>query len=129
MGIFDRLKRKTVKSKPAEPEIKIAVAPKNEVPVSDKGGNSHLILVRPLLTEKSLSRASEGRYVFMVNKNANKPEIRKSIQKLYHVTVEQVKIINLPSKKRRYGKASGETSAHKKAVVILKKGEKIPGIV
>ncbi|OGE78349.1 MAG: 50S ribosomal protein L23 [Candidatus Doudnabacteria bacterium RIFCSPHIGHO2_01_FULL_46_14] len=87
------------------------------------------VLVKPLLSEKGTHLASTGRYVFMVKKQANKPEIKKSIQRVYKVHVEGIRIVNLPAKKRRYGRASGQTSEHKKAIITLKKGEKIPGII
>lgn len=87
------------------------------------------ILVRPVLSEKGTSLASEGKYVFAVYPQANKSEIRKSIESIYEVQVKKVQIINLPGKRRRYGRSIGRTQAWKKAIVTVRKGEKIPGII
>lgn len=130
MGIFDRLKGKKAEAGktadvPAKAGNQTDPAPASSTVVAHTSD----VLVKPLLSEKGTHFASTGRYVFIVARNANKPEIKKSIQRVYKVHVEAVKIVNLPSKKRRYGRTSGETSEHKKAIIILKKGEKIPGII
>ena len=131
MGLFDKFKKgKTAPAK--EPEVKIAepqqkAEPKSEPQVT--GQYREDLLVKPLLSEKGMHFASIGRYVFVVKRKASKPEIKKSIQKIYSVHVEDVKIVNLPAKKRGSGQRVGMTSAIKKAIVILRKGEKLPGIV
>lgn len=129
MGLFDKFKGK--KNEAAKAADVPAQAGSQASPAPGAVGVSHTseVLVKPLLSEKGTHFASTGRYVFIVTRNANKPEIKKSIQRVYKVHVESVKIVNLPSKKRRYGRTSGETSEHKKAIIILKKGEKIPGII
>jgi len=135
MSIFDKLKGKKAEAEKADVPAKAGnqteVAKSSEKTSSAASVIAHTsdVLVKPLLSEKGTHLASTGRYVFMVTKNANKPEIKKSVQQVYKVHVESVRIINLPSKKRRYGRTSGETSEHKKAIITLKKGEKIPGIV
>lgn len=131
MGILDKLKGKKAEA----PKADVAQDLKTETATASKAAQTPAmfggaqILVRPLLSEKGTHFAASGKYVFIVNRKANKPEIKKSIQKIYNVHVEDVKIINLPSKKRRYGMTSGETSAFKKAIVVLRSGEKIPGII
>ena len=134
MGILDKLKGKKtdVQAQSPEPQTNAGNHADERRPVSvspHTAQRQSAILVRPLLSEKGAHFASTGKYVFIVNRKANKPEIKKSIQKIYNVHVEDVKIINLPSKKRRYGMTSGETSAFKKAIVVLRSGEKIPGII
>lgn len=135
MGLFDKFKRK--KEQPAA-DVAVALRAEPEKPADENRNVSvgprlsqreSAILVKPWLSEKGTHFASKGRYVFEVNMDANKPEIRKSVEKIYKVHVEDVKIIHLPSKKRRSGRSMGQTSAFKKAVIILRKGDKIPGII
>lgn len=86
------------------------------------------ILVKPIVTEK-MSEQSEklNRYGFIVNKDANKIQIKKAVEQFYNVTVENVNTITYgPKRKTRYTKAgliSGKTNAFKKAIVTLAKGE------
>ncbi|MDR2533680.1 MAG: 50S ribosomal protein L23 [Tannerellaceae bacterium] len=89
------------------------------------------IIVKPLITEK-LTVMNEQRgncYGFCVAPSANKPTIKKAIEEIYKVTVEAVYTINYRGKQRkRYTKSgiiSGRQTSFKKAIVILKKGERI----
>lgn len=83
------------------------------------------ILKAPHVTEKAMGLGRENKYIFKVTPNANKPEVKKAIQELYGVKVNDVNIINIPRKKRRLGRSEGFKSGFKKAVVTLKQGEKI----
>lgn len=86
------------------------------------------ILLGPIITEKSMGSTAKGKYVFRVNDNANKQEIAKEVKKAYKVDVEQVNVINVRSKERRFRfKQVGQTIAWKKAVVSIKKGQRIEG--
>lgn len=67
----------------------------------------------------------ENKYVFKVFSKANKKEIKKDIEDSYGVDVENVKIINVPKKKRKLGKQKGWRKGYKKAVIKVKKGQKI----
>ena len=87
------------------------------------------ILKAPIVTEK-MNAVSEklGRYGFLVDKNANKIQIKKIVEKTYGVTVESVNTMNYYGKtKVRYTKAviKGKKNALKKALVTLKKGDTI----
>jgi len=88
------------------------------------------ILIKPIVTEKMTGQA-EGlnRYGFIVNRNANKLQIRKAVESLYNVSVESVNtIINGGKRKSRFTKAgviSGSTGMSKKAIVTIAKGESI----
>jgi large subunit ribosomal protein L23 len=88
------------------------------------------ILIRPLVTEK-MERLGEklNQYGFVVEKSANKLEIKKAIEELYGVTVDSINTIRYAGKlKSRYTKSgflSGRTNSFKKAIVTLKEGEKI----
>ena len=59
---------------------------------------AHEILLRPILSEKGTSLAGAGKYVFAVQPRANKTEVKKSIQTVYEVHVEDVKIVKMPGK-------------------------------
>ena len=87
------------------------------------------VLVKPLITEKVSSLNETGKYGFVVEKNANKVQIKKEVEKMYGVNVEKVATMIQPGKTRkRYAKSrviSGTTSSYKKAIVTLAEGEVI----
>lgn len=85
------------------------------------------IIDRVLLTEKG-TRLTEGenKYLFKVDRRANKLEIKRAVEALFKVKVEDVNTMNRKGKKKRERTASyGTTAAWKKAVVTLKAGESI----
>ena len=78
------------------------------------------IIVRPLITEKSMDTVAEKRYSFEVAKNATKPEIAAAVEAMFKKTkVVKVNIINMKKKPKRYGVHFGYTSEWKKAIVTL----------
>lgn len=85
------------------------------------------ILVRPLVTEKASEGNEKGKYGFVVERKANKVEIKKAIEKMYGVNVESVNTINYLGKmKRKYTKAkvvAGRMASYKKAIVTVAEGE------
>ncbi len=88
------------------------------------------VLVRPVITEKVNSQMEKsGRYTFVVDKKANKLEIKKAIEEFYGVKVTEVNTIVVPGKvKNRFTKGgfiSGVKSSYKKATVTLADGESI----
>lgn len=88
------------------------------------------IIVKPVITEKMTGQSDKfNRYGFYVNKSANKIEIKNAVEKMYNVTVVEVRTMNTPGKvKRRMTRAGvqqGRVGKHKKAVVSLKQGETI----
>ncbi len=83
------------------------------------------VLRRPHISEKATNLAEKGFYVFRVEKIACKKEIKKEIEKRYGVSVLSVRIINIPSKKRRVGRTEGTKKGYKKAIVKVKKGQNI----
>ncbi len=86
------------------------------------------ILINPIITEKSMSETASGKYTFKVNSKTNKQEVAKAIEKTYKVDVISVNIINVSGKTRRFRfKQVGRTADWKKAIVQLKKGQKISG--
>jgi large subunit ribosomal protein L23 len=88
------------------------------------------VIVKPIITEKMTAMGEKlNRYGFIVQKEANKLEIKKGVEQLYGVTVKAVNTIRYAGKaKSRYTKAgfvSGRTNAYKKAIVTLAEGENI----
>ena len=88
------------------------------------------ILKKPIITEK-MTKAGEklGMYGFIVDKNANKIQIKNEVQKVYNVTVESVNTMRyygkLKSRNTKAGNITGSKGVFKKAVITLKKGETI----
>ncbi|MCB0569947.1 MAG: 50S ribosomal protein L23 [Phaeodactylibacter sp.] len=88
------------------------------------------ILIKPLITEKAeMLSDKRNQYSFVVNKGANKIEIRKAVEAMYQVTVESVNTLVMPGKEKnrstRSGLIRGRKPAFKKAVVTLIAGEEI----
>ena len=88
------------------------------------------IIKKPVITEKMTAISEKlNKYAFIVEKNANKYQIKDAIEKLYNVKVEAVNTMNYDGKKKsRYTKAgliTGRRPAFKKAVVTLKEGDTI----
>lgn len=92
---------------------------------SDQAYGSYNIIVRPHISEKSVSQNSNGKYVFEVYSRANKISIASAIETTYGVKVEKVNKITVPAKKRRYRRIEGKKSSYNKAVVTLKQGQEI----
>ena len=88
------------------------------------------VLVKPLITEKMTDLAEKkGQYGFVVNRKANKLEVKKAVEDMYGVTVQSVNTMIIPGKKRSRNTKTkfiiGRTSAVKKAIVTLAEGESI----
>ncbi len=83
------------------------------------------ILKKPVISEKSFAKAEEGKYVFVVDMDANKIEIAGTIEKLFKVTVVNVRTVVVKGKVKRVGRKYGKRSDFKKAYVTLKAGDKI----
>lgn len=86
-----------------------------------------IILKRPIITEKSMLLAKNGLFTFEVDKNANKLQIAKMVAEKFNVKVVKVKVINVKGaqKSQRRTRKLYTTAGFKKAMVQLKKGEKI----
>ncbi len=87
---------------------------------------SPFLIKKPWVTEKSTAGAERGKYVFIVNGRATKPEIRKAVKEIYNVEVVSVNVVNRPPKRKRFGAGlKGSQEGYRKAVVTLKDGQKI----
>ena len=82
------------------------------------------IVIRPIITEKSMAGNAEKKYTFEVHKDANKIEIAKAVAELFGVEVKKVNTLNVRGKFRRQGRYEGYTRSWKKAVVTLTEGSK-----
>ena len=79
----------------------------------------HDIIIKPIITEKSMEDMSFNKYTFMVDKKANKTEIKKAIETIFGVKVEKVNTMNMLGKIKRQGMHSGRRPSWKKAIVKL----------
>ena len=87
--------------------------------------NFNDIIVQPIISEKSTTLADFDKYVFKVNISANKIVIKKAIKHLFNVEPISVNVIVSRGKEKRIKYRKGNRSAFKKAIVTLKKGDKI----
>jgi len=87
------------------------------------------VLIKPLITEKVSALNESGKYGFIVDKRANKIQIKQEVEKMYGVTVESVNTMRYPGKtKARYTKSrviTGRTPSYKKAIVTVAEGDVI----
>lgn len=88
------------------------------------------ILIKPIITEKITDQGEKlNRFGFIVNKDANKIQIKKAVESLYNVTVDSINTMVYAGKsKSRYTKTGivrGKTAAFKKAIITLKEGDTI----
>lgn len=86
-----------------------------------------IILLRPIITEKTLHLADQRQYTFEVDRRANAIQIAKAVAAEYQVTVRAVRTLNMAGEVRRFRRGVGRTRSWKKAVVTVAKGSKISG--
>jgi len=77
------------------------------------------------ITEKATDLTAKNQYIFNIFKNANKKQIKDSIEDIYGVNVISVNIINIHGKKKRMGRRQGWQPGYKKAIVKIREGQKI----
>ncbi|NCO67136.1 MAG: 50S ribosomal protein L23 [Nitrospirae bacterium CG_4_10_14_0_8_um_filter_41_23] len=88
--------------------------------------NLYTIIKKPLFTEKGSSlKELQNKILVEVSRDANKVDIKKSVEEIFKVKVEKVSTINLKGKWKKYGRSIGKRPDRKKAVITLKKGEKL----
>ncbi|QOV19765.1 50S ribosomal protein L23 [Blautia liquoris] len=82
--------------------------------------NYYDVILKPVVTEKSMSSMGEKRYTFLVHPEANKTQIKDAVEKMFDGTkVKSVNTMNVLGKKKRRGMVVGKTAKTKKAVVSL----------
>lgn len=78
------------------------------------------VLLKPVVTERSMAMMGEKKYTFLVHPQANKIQIREAVEKMFDGTkVEKVHTINQVGKTKRRGMSLGKTAKKKKAIVTL----------
>ncbi|MBR5342013.1 MAG: 50S ribosomal protein L23 [Erysipelotrichaceae bacterium] len=88
--------------------------------------NARDIIVRPLVTEKTMStQDNQNTVVFEVKKGTNKIQIKQAVEEIFNVKVDYVNVVNQKPKTKRMGRYVGKTNHLKKAYVKLKEGYKI----
>ncbi len=83
------------------------------------------IIKERVISEKAFSAQDVGKYVFVVDKKANKPEVKKAIESIFDVHVEKVSILNTKGKVKVSKGIKGRKPSFKKAIVTLKEGESL----
>jgi large subunit ribosomal protein L23 len=128
--------KKAVKEEKAKEALKKEEKPREEraekKPSSDflkrtkKGEKiAPFVLLSPHIAEKPTRLAELNQYVFKVYPKANKPLVKRAVEEVYGVEVVKVRIVNIPSKRRRLGRTVGRKKGYKKAIVTVKAGQKI----
>ena len=84
------------------------------------------VIIKPIVSEKSYTLATVGKYTFRVHPDAHKTQIKQAIEELFGVGVVEVRTSSVPSKPKRRGYTAGRTREWKKAVVQVRQGETIP---
>ncbi|MBE6753606.1 MAG: 50S ribosomal protein L23 [Ruminococcaceae bacterium] len=87
--------------------------------------NARDIIIRPVITERSMKGITENKYTFEVARSANKIEIKKAVEECFPGTiVAKVRTMNVRGRLRRQGRTEGYTPSWKKAIVTLAEGSK-----
>ena len=81
--------------------------------------NSRSVLLKPVVSEKSYALMAANKYTFRVHPDANKTQVRKAVEEIFGVRVEDVRTVNVRSKPKRRGWTSGRSREWKKAIVEL----------
>ena len=82
--------------------------------------NVYDIIKRPVITEQSMESVADKKYVFMVDINSNKTEIKAAVETIFEVKVQKVNTVRMQGKVKRTGAyPAGRRAAYKKAVVTL----------
>ncbi len=77
------------------------------------------VVIKPIVTEKSMDDMAEGKYTFEVHKSTNKAEVKEAVERIFDVKVEKVSTMNVKGKVKRLGKSIGKRRDWKKAIVKL----------
>jgi large subunit ribosomal protein L23 len=90
---------------------------------------AHDVIVRPIISEKSMDESGRGKYTFEVNGEASKIQVKAAVEELFKVQVTKVNVLTTKAKEKRRGtkrgRISGWTTPWRKATVTLAAGQKI----
>ena len=81
--------------------------------------DAHDIILRPVVTEKSMNLMDDKKYTFDVLVSATKTQVRNAIEEIFDVKVKNVNIMNVRGKEKRVGRYTGKTARRRKAIVTL----------
>ena len=83
------------------------------------------VILKPVITEKSMNAMADKKYTFLVHPDATKPQVKEAVEKMFEGTkVARVNTMNLEGKNRRRGMVVGKTAKTKKAIVQLTEDSK-----
>ena len=82
------------------------------------------VIIKPVISEKSMDDAQNRKYTFKVAVDANKTQVKLAVEEIFDVEVAKVNIMNVKGKAKRMGRYEGMTAASKKAIVTLTEGSK-----
>ena len=117
---------KVAKKEKAKPVVVESAVSENESAGAKKSSkDAFKVLLHPVVTEKTTYLEGDNQYCFEVSPRTNKIEIKKAIEGTFGVHVESVRIVNSQGKQVRYGRMAGSRKNRKKAIVTVKKGERI----
>ena len=111
----------SVKKPEVETKAESTIAPKK---ITRRGAYIHALAV-PHVTEKATVLAEKNQYVFKVQPNSTKLTVKQAVEMQYGVSVDKVRMITVPSKKKRLGKIMGVKKGYRKAIVKVKEGQSI----
>ena len=77
------------------------------------------VILKPVISEKSMEDAQNKKYTFKVAVDANKTQVKHAVEEIFDVEVKKVNIMNVVGKEKRMGRYVGRTAAYKKAIVTL----------
>ncbi len=83
------------------------------------------IILSPVVSEKSYGGVEDNRYTFFVDIRSKKAEIKKAIEEIFNVKVLKISTLNIKPKPKNLGRSRGKSSKKKKAIVTLRKKDKI----
>ena len=82
------------------------------------------VIIKPIISEKSMDDVQERKYTFKVDKRANKTQVKLAVEEIFGVEIEKVNIMNVKGKMKRMGRTMGKRADTKKAIVKLTKKSK-----
>ncbi|MDR0853153.1 MAG: 50S ribosomal protein L23 [Clostridiales Family XIII bacterium] len=82
------------------------------------------VIIKPVISERSMDDAQNRKYTFKVATDANKTEVKHALEEIFGIEVAKVNIMNVPGKMKKMGRTSGMTAATKKAIVTLTENSK-----
>jgi len=122
MAILDKVKSKK-EAKPAKAEKEVAVVANEAISKASKFAAG--VLIGPHVTEKSAIANESNSYVFKINPRSNRSMVKQAIKEVYNVIPRKVNITVIPNRAVFIKRKKGVKLGYKKAVVFLKKGDKI----